>query len=232
VLCAGRRGAVVIGMAPFKLSTTRQALREIHRHPRLAFDSPFLFEEFTRFGLKPPGRTGVYFLDHIEFFAARAHAVFRFWRGPIVPRRHSFSDDVMPWDDHLWANHEPSMAHYRALFPEHVQDNLDLLARIVKLVRSKADVDIILADVAWSSRGGRFLGEAYLQEVDEALARFCSAHGVIRWDLRRMGRVTDEDFYDLSHIRKQAARERICNAMVERLTPLLRARMASGGGDS
>ncbi|HEY4120312.1 MAG TPA: hypothetical protein VGM56_20745 [Byssovorax sp.] len=216
-LPADARGVLVV---PF--SDTRHdhvehvdGARKRRTHELLGLDVTGLGPLAASIGEAPTHTTGVFFLDHLGFFAARRDALARLRPPPRVPaelHKHGATGRFAGIAKRM--NDDSST---RALLERHVR-----LMRQVAKEADKRGLELVIleAPVAPAFNEGKpGLRAAY----DEKVAELAYATNATYWDLNDEAKLTTEDFYDPVHIGEDDARRRYEAALVEHLAALIKS---------
>jgi hypothetical protein len=162
-------------------------------------------------------KTGVYFLDHLQFFTARRATLLHPWRTwtPLPRGGTSLGTPPMPgseersYETRFKANPLPLIRH-----------ELDLLAEVVDSSRAHG-AEVVLVESPANPRYRALKGDANV-EYDEKIRAFAAEHGAEYWDLNPEVRPRRQDFEDAVHLGAPAARLRFQRVLCRHLARKLR----------
>jgi hypothetical protein len=207
-----------VGMRQFLISP--EAWQRVRSSPRLGLPSPVLGEWMRGRGLEAEPPSGNYFRDEYKFLSTRLlptaeHLLF----GP--PEIDRYLELLRPGEGEI----DRKLDEYRQLqntFLLHYktwhEDNFELLAGIVELIRRRSGARVALLEGAWHPR---FVRDVEQKRYRRDIADFAARHDVPHWDLNRDSRLGDAAFFDLAHIGDPRARVRFARVLAGRLAELL-----------
>ena len=220
----GLRGTVLIEVGLVRLTCDLQRrARSTLLEPWQALDSEFLDREMRELGVDPGWRTGLHLIDHLPFYSAR-HSVFRRWLTgtplalpPRMQMRDDYPRDVRAIARQILAD-EREMA---ATYADRIEPNLQLLGKIVEMLRDRGLTVALIESTMSPTRRGRLA--ALLDRYRARLAVYCRDLKLPYVDLTAAAGLVQSDFYDAVHIWKTPARKRLQGAFIAGVGDLLAA---------
>jgi len=203
------RGVVVLGIGPGTLFADRAELEARFEHPTSALDVEDMNAVARALGLPERASTGVYFLDHLQFFVSRPQVPVRLAWGALSLRRHRYLGRTQ-WTDERWRERVGTLrasletrAADEALLSAQVDALDDALSRLQRETRWRP----ILLMPPLAPRARPALAEARRAAHDRIAPR-AARRGVPLVDLDAAAALGDEDFYDYTHLRSEEAMRR------------------------
>ena len=215
-------------MVPVLLAGTPADLSKLVAHPRLGFTSLAFDDEGRRAGIEVPRRTGNFFLDNHEFFFTRIpHGAVNLIAGP-VERGHNRYVDRKPMTQASLDKEIERLRERLAGYEANVERNLGTLARLIARWRALGQTELAFLDSPVNPRlRGLVMDEGTRRAHRERIARFAREHGVHHWSLAKSAALEPDDFYDMTHLRTTAAKDRYTRALAERLAGVLAGHRAA-----
>jgi hypothetical protein len=211
------RGAVVIGVSPVRMMDDVSRLRRLASSPRLALSSPAFEDEARRAGQPLPWRTGVYFLDHSRWFAARPSMVLGWLTEPVEPDMHYVVRLLPAWKDEDWE--KPTRIASRLSQPENMPSMFAMLERAVRRLQARENVRVAVLEMPRHPRLAAVFRRA-IEEYQTRICDFAERMKVAHWRLDDEARLAPEDFSDPVHISNAAARRRFQRVLTRRIKEL------------
>lgn len=232
-LRADLTGIVALEVSPRRLSTSPEKLEELLHAPRFPFDSPWVNERAGEHGIEPPSRTGVFFLDHLGFFATRPKILLQANRPPVEPLRY-LTSRWRPPEGAEWERVDQSAAGWLQAWPQHADFNLDCYQDLIADLSADGRVAVVLIEAPSNPAvDARIYAEA---EAAEALAdyrrrveTFAVEIGVPYWRPSHDLALPAEAFHDHTHLREGYAREQITAELGRRLAEHWPVAFPAGG---
>jgi hypothetical protein len=207
---SGSRGIVVLGMGPSRLTKPKSHLEEIIKAPRLGFRSDAVEEMARSSGIEVPGRTGLYPVDNIRFFAPRLTtlALRLVGNNPQSRRAHLYLEHPA-LGGKQWLKSSRGIAKRLERYEENARHNLELIDRLVAVVKARTRMEVVIVEHPLNPRFVREFAttefvERHLQLVEAAARRL----GIQHLDLNRLAGFGEPEFYDWCHLRNRAAIQR------------------------
>lgn len=208
-------GAIVIGVSPMKVGTSG------------SFDP-----QSARLGLVEPRlRTGVYLLDQWAFLAPVLEHALRSWLRTNVPllrhpkprARAAQGDTHGPYDEARFAADLPwrvAIVDESLARLEHPEGGLAVLEQALERLRAEGRL-VVLVESVLNPRMRAALDQPAWARYQSFMTELARRHGCRYWDLVAAAELGPDDFYDIGHVGRQAARERFTRVLAERLAPLI-----------
>lgn len=212
-------GAVVLMINPMNLTHGEKRLNNLLEHPRMALDSDNYREEIRLAGKEPRKKTGVFFLDYGQFFAARVTMMTFWFRGREPPNPHYSTERLFSrWDEAQWKK-------YMGALPILVQlENLDHMAGVLErcIARlKKRGIQVVLVEGAFHPNAFKSFGEKG-ERYRKCIQELTQRQHVLDWDLYDEAQLKPEDFFDFAHLDNDAARGRYQQALCRHLVELFK----------
>jgi hypothetical protein len=212
------------GRQPTRVHTRMALSSPTFDHPPEIFARHLQPTDLASSSLLPP--TGVYFLDHLAFFASRRSALVRAGpaeRRPPAPRvarktrrnRQSFATILAKME------REPGPALI-GILPE-------LAALIAPLRRPGLEIVILEAPVNPRLDAMKRASHSRADVYDPAMLAFARREGVRYWNPSAEVEISDADFTDAIHLHSASGRRRFEAAIAGRLGALLRGEEVADG---
>jgi hypothetical protein len=201
--------------------------RKFRAGSRVALDSAAGDEVLSLLDEKRPVRTGIYFVDHLAFFAVRRFAGVR------------LKPDVLgqPLPDQRFVppgQRRPSPAQHQAMGWERVRRDFEERPRMAIFSKYLPVLEALVN--SWKRRGitgiiieapanplyDTVKGEAYRREYEVEMRRFADRMNVTYWDLNPELSLVPADFADHIHLAGKSARFRFQAAFLRKLAPVLK----------
>jgi hypothetical protein len=200
----GSRGIVAIATPPGRFVDGRKTLESLAISPRIGVPSPWLDEELGHYGIETPYRTGIYLIDQDKFLCARVPFLLRnLVTGPI-PRSEMPTIGKEPMSDEKWEERTPPLVKGLNLWPTNVEDNLQVLARLIAHLRETTEVNVLLIEPPVNPR---LLREPGMDELfhrhRQRLQAFSASHDLPYVDISEEIGVIEDDFRDWFHLRNE-----------------------------
>lgn len=200
----GSRGIVAIATPPGRFVTDRKTLESLGISPRIGLPSPWLDEELEHYGLEPPNRTGIYVIDQDKFLCARVPFLLRnLVMGPI-PRSEMPTIGRDPISEEKWKLRTPPLIKGLSVWPTNIEDNLQVLARLIRHLRETTEVTVLLIEPPVSPR---LLREPGMDELfsrhRQRLQLFSEEQDCPYVDISNEIGVVEDDFRDWFHLRNE-----------------------------
>jgi hypothetical protein len=173
--------------------------------PRVGFDG------------KPLRRTGIYFLDHLQFFSARRASLLHPWQTWAPLARGGVSLTTPP----AYRSEERAFeTRYRNNPMPLVRRELDLLADVVDTARARGAA-VVLVESPSNPRYQALKGDDHAV-YQEKIREFSTQHGAEYWDINPEVHPRRQDFEDAVHLGTSAMRRRFQNVFCSHLAAKLR----------
>lgn len=226
-------GIVVLEISPRRLSTSPEKLEELLHAPRFPFDSPWVNERAREHGIEPPSRTGVFFLDHMGFFATRPKILLQVNRPPVKPLRY-LTSLWRPPAGAEWDRVDRSAASWLQTWPQHADFNLEGYRDLIGDLSADGRVAVVLIEAPSNPAvDARIYAEAPAAEalVDyrRRVSAFADEVGIPYWRLSHDLELPAEAFHDHTHLREGYARQRITAELGRRLAEHWTVAFPAGG---
>ncbi len=201
---------------------------------RLALTSPTLAHPSDAFrGVleqsEPAPRFGLYFLDHLGFFAARRGVLARL--GPAPPRRKARWKPLRHGDHNGKIRAAWQRATRRLAWREEplLFEYLPALEEIARLMK-RPGVEVVFVESPVNPRFDTMKPEAQARSVYEsAMLKFAERTGAHYWNPSVEARLRASEFRDWVHLENLGAEARYEAALVERLGAVLRGEVVPDG---
>jgi len=220
-LRADLTGIVALEVSPRRLSTSPEKLEELLHAPRFPFDSPWVNARAGELGIEPPSRTGVFFLDHLGFFATRPKILLQANRPPVEPLRY-LTSRWRPPEGAEWERVDQSASGWLQAWPQHADFNLDCYRELIADLSAEGRVAVVLIEAPSNPAvDARIYGEAVaaeaLADYRRRVEAFAAEIGVPYWRPSHDLALPAEAFHDHTHLREGYAREQITAELGRRL---------------
>lgn len=213
-------GVVIISIGLHRLSWGYDTLELLQKSPRLAIESPFLFNESILAGIDAQRPSGIFLYDfRNSFWEFGSRVISSFSKG--MPN--DFHNNPVPGLDENTEKHWK--IYYRKLdkakksFVENKANNLELLARIIRQLHAKS-IPVVLMESTLHPRSYQYLGSEYLQYRQE-IEEFATKNAVAYWNFNAEIQFSVTDFKDFSHMSNPQVRQRFQNMLIHHLLVLM-----------
>ena len=203
------RGVVVLGIGPGTLFADRTDLQTRFEHPTSALAVDDMNAVARVLGMPERTATGLYFLDHLQFFVSRPQVPVWLALGAPEPRRHRYLGRRQ-WTDERWVERVDAL---RVGFEQRAQDDALVSAHLVALEQTLTHLQRqtqwrpILLEPPLAPRARPALTEAR-SAARARVAPLAARLGVPLVDLDAEAALVDEDFHDFTHLRSEEAMRR------------------------
>ncbi len=215
-LPAGVRGVAVLGVGPSLFSMGSDDLKDLAHHPRLGIRSTLLDGELRAHAIPVRDRTDNYFIDNAAFLLARLNVLPRNY---LRPGRTAYVDSryvgkgaatAAAWE--LKGTRVDSRLDHLG---ENWLQNLQVLERIIELIRSRTSLKIVLVESPINPRFvAQFNREDLIAWHRQGLARFARRQGIPYVVLNQAAVLAPGDFFDWAHLSDPAAIKRSADAVL------------------
>lgn len=214
-------GIVVLEVSPRRLSTSPEKLEELLHAQRFPFDSPWVNARAAELGIEPPSRTGVFFLDHLGFFATRPKILLQVGRPPVDPVRY-LTSRWRPPEGAEWERVDQSASGWLHRWPQHAEINLECYRELIADLSADGRIAVVLVEAPSNPAvDERIYAEpAAAKAVADYRRRveaFAADAGVPYWRPSHDLELPAEAFHDHTHLREGYARERLTTELGRRL---------------
>ncbi len=214
-------GIVVLEVSPRRLSTSPGKLEELLHAQRFPFDSPWVNARAGELGIDPPARTGVFFLDHMGFFATRPKILMQVGRPPVEPLRY-LTSRWRPPEGAEWERVDASAASWLATWADHADFNLECYRALIEELERDGSVAAVLVEAPSNPAVDAriYAGEAEaaaLADYRRRVEGFAAEVGVPYWRPSHDLELPAEAFHDHTHLREGYAREQLTGELARRL---------------
>ena len=200
----GIHGVVVLPVGLSRFSTeAKNDQAGLVTHPRLGFTSDAFDNEVQIAGHKVPWRSGIYFLDNLQFFCVRfPYLEQNILQGRPEYKRGFYSTfkkvDSLEWKTVII----PYVETRKNFYDENVRDGLATYSRVIDALNKKGAVTIVLLQDPMNPRYiHEILGDSLYQRYQSRMESFADSKGVTFLDLNNVVPLIDEDFSDHTHLR-------------------------------
>jgi len=224
-------GVIVLGVNP-RACCGLTHLRTAHLKPgeaggRLGFRTALTEEHARLTGQLLVFATGNYFWDNLGFFLPRLPTLVRgLYRGPIDVVRHRRVYTALVRGEREWQSQAAAVRReIDAGYLANVEGCLDVLAGAAAPLLASGKATVVLLENPMAPRSlSEIMGGGFWEAHVERMRALAAEHGFLYWNLNGEVELTDEDFYDYSHIRTAAARERFTDVLARHIAGALVAR--------
>ncbi|HEX4338470.1 MAG TPA: hypothetical protein VH062_21340, partial [Polyangiaceae bacterium] len=223
------RGVVVLTVTDYKRdykpkdTPKEEAEEEARLADRLlAIDAPSLAPVWAKhhFRRRP---TGVFFVDHLRFFAARRIAAlpFFFTTRPELPAGQLIGDPMADADRVEKAAQRITKAYgvFRRPAPILTQSR-EVLRRTLDNLRARG-IQVVVLEAITNPLREVIDAEGHIERYRSEVAEFAEEHGAVYWDFNADLDFAPEDFQDDVHLGSQAARRKFQHTLVSALAALI-----------
>ena len=218
---------LIVGVTPYRFSRGLAWPDHDTERPyayRLGFRSPIVEYEFASAG-HPLDPSIHYLWDNREYYLPRVKLlVGNLWGTP--------PPEFFPRDNEAGGRHAgpARIAAYKSELQASVLSNypkrspvaFEALRRVASELAQRANVTLVLLESPVSpSARANIWGEAFYSSYLSGVADFAAQHDYRHWDLTQDAGLTDDDFYDWTHLNRSEARGRFMTALADRLAALL-----------
>jgi hypothetical protein len=225
-----QRGVVVLGIGPGTLFADRDELQARFEHPISALAVDDMNALARALGMPERVSTGIYFLDHLQFFVSRPQVPVRLAVGALTLRRHRYLGRT-PWTEARWAERLDALrldfarrAQDEALVAAHLAALEETLTRLARDTRWR----VVLIEPPLAPRARPTLAEAR-QAAHALIAPLAERMDVPLVDLDAEARLVDADFHDFTHLRSEDAMRRYEARLAALIAQTLDAARPAGG---
>lgn len=214
-------GLVVLEVSPRRLSTSPEKLQELLHAQRFPFDSPWVDAQAQAAGIEPKSRTGVFFLDHLGFFASRPRIALQVAREPVEPLRY-LTSMWRPPQGAEWERVDRSASAWLQVFPEHVEFNLGCYRALIQDLQAGGRIGVVLLEAPSNPAVDERIyadaeAAAAVEEYRQRVEAFAGELGVPYWHVAQDLELAPEAFHDHTHIREGYARDQLTLELSRRL---------------
>lgn len=227
LLPAETPGVLVIGAGAARLMRPRATTLDRFEHPDLAIDAPALDARGAELGFTPPHRSGVYLLDHLQFYVTRPQLLWRPFTGPIALARHRYLGRT-PWTEKRWVKGLDTLVALLDDPTPVTEANLGALSAALPRLAAGGRRSVVLLDAVMHPRARERVGPL-VAGVEARVREMAGRHGAQYLSLDAEARIEPGDFYDHTHFVTETAMQRYQSALAGHLAPLLRPCVTTPG---
>lgn len=211
------KGTLVLAVSPSRMAASGGELQNLLDHPRLAFSNDGIRREAEALGLRVPKGTGIYLLDNLQFYVARAHTFAANLLTGTAPR-----NDVQTYisrghqDAEAWDKDTKTLAKRLSTYDQNFPANIAPYRRILRWVKeNNLPWNVVLLEIPLNPRAvAQATGPDFYPAHVANLRRFCAEEGCTYANSNVRNVLSEEHFYDWSHLSSRQGKELFTDAFL------------------